>query len=393
MNDQRMKKRTVKVKDFSNRSYFPGTPDHPFHAITAIQEAVSKVPAPIYSFLQGGIIAIIFGNVEKALVITAFNLMDWVLLSLLPVCHISYGPPNLTALVLAVMRLPFLLLPSPFSLIIQGIGTLLILYGFYIEPQYPRVNRYHLQLSGSSERSHLVRIVHLSDLHMEYITRREERVIEMVNKISPDLVLYTGDFFNISFQHDPETFKDIIQFFEKIEAKFGIYGVTGSPSVDLPESIAAISSNIRLHLIDDSSLVLDVNGAKVELVGLACTHQPGKDVKRLAGLLEDHLVDARILLYHSPDIAPELEALPIDLQVSGHTHGGQVQLPFIGAIYSGSLYGLKFTNGFYQVNQSPYLIISRGLGLEGDAAPRVRFLSPPEIGLISLEISQDNVQL
>jgi predicted MPP superfamily phosphohydrolase len=69
-----------------------------------------------------------------------------------------------------------------------------------------------------------------------------------------------------------------------------------------------------------------------------------------------------------------------------------VRIPFVGPIFTGSLYGLRFSSGYYQINHGIRLILSRGLGLEGEAAPRVRFLSPPEIGLISIEINQDNVE-
>jgi hypothetical protein len=84
------------------------------------------------------------------------------------------------------------------------------------------------------------------------------------------------------------------------------------------------------------------------------------------------------LLYHSPDLAPLAAKFDIDLQLSGHTHGGQVRLPFIGALFTGSLYGKRFEMGRYQLGKL-ILFITRGLGLEGAAAPRVRFLCPPEV--------------
>ena len=85
-----------------------------------------------------------------------------------------------------------------------------------------------------------------------------------------------------------------------------------------------------------------------------------------------------ILLYHSPDLAPQAAGLDIDLQLSGHTHGGQVRLPGLGAIVTGSLYGRRFQSGKYSLGNMT-LYITRGIGLEGAGAPRVRFLCPPEI--------------
>jgi predicted MPP superfamily phosphohydrolase len=66
------------------------------------------------------------------------------------------------------------------------------------------------------------------------------------------------------------------------------------------------------------------------------------------------------------------------LQLSGHTHGGQVRLPLFGALYAGSLYGKRFESGRRQVGEMT-LYVTRGLGLEGKGAPRVRFLCPPEM--------------
>ena len=85
-----------------------------------------------------------------------------------------------------------------------------------------------------------------------------------------------------------------------------------------------------------------------------------------------------LLLYHSPDLAPNASRNGIDLQLSGHTHGGQVRLPVIGALYTGSLYGKRFEAGRYLVNGMT-LYTSRGLGMEGAIAPRVRLLCRPEI--------------
>ncbi|MCA1553353.1 MAG: metallophosphoesterase, partial [Chloroflexi bacterium] len=91
-----------------------------------------------------------------------------------------------------------------------------------------------------------------------------------------------------------------------------------------------------------------------------------------------------ILLYHSPDLAPQAAALgTIDLQLAGHTHGGQVRLPFYGALLTSSLYGKQLEMGLYQLRDM-LLYVSRGVGLEGMGAPRARFRCRPEVTLITL---------
>jgi predicted MPP superfamily phosphohydrolase len=88
----------------------------------------------------------------------------------------------------------------------------------------------------------------------------------------------------------------------------------------------------------------------------------------------------RIFLYHTPDLAPEAAQAGMDLQLSGHTHGGQLRIPFYGALYAASLYGKAFESGRREIGNLT-LYVSRGIGLEGGGAPRMRFNCPPEIVL------------
>jgi hypothetical protein len=90
-----------------------------------------------------------------------------------------------------------------------------------------------------------------------------------------------------------------------------------------------------------------------------------------------------ILLYHSPELMPLVQQYPVDLYLCGHTHGGQVRFPFYGALITSSSLGKRYEMGPY-VEQGTTLYISRGIGLEGLSAPRIRLLCPPEIILFTL---------
>lgn len=386
MKPQKLKTLSIQPRDFSKQVHFPGTPDNPYHKIEDLDKTLSKLPLLFYAVLLSGLVYLVSQKPSRSLYFFAFVLIDFILLSLLPIFKISFGPPTLTGLILALMRAPFLLFNFPVMLVFQGLGTFMVVYGFYIEPQFPKITTYRVPIFRNGNRPLSVKIVHISDLHMEYWTQRERRVIEQINQLSPDIVFFTGDFFNLSNQHDPDTAQDIIDFFDQIKAKEGIFAVTGSPSVDLAESISKIQPKLKLKLLQDEYEDIQINGQRMRIIGLNCTHHPEEDANRLRKVITTPNPPPSILLYHSPDIAPHIQDLPIDLQLSGHTHGGQVQIPWLGPIYAGSLYGVTFTSGFYQLLNAHYLIISRGIGLEGDAAPRIRFFSLPEVGLISLEI-------
>ena len=391
---QKVKTRHIPAKDFSNKAYFPGTEDHPFHAINTLDRYVSKIPAILFPFLFGGLVYLLTRDLLRSAIFTGFILADLLILILLPKLKVSFGPPTLPTVFLAILRLPFMLLFGlPIALGFQIVGTLCVIYGFIIEPQYPKVETYKITkiISGAGS---AIRIVHLSDLHMEYLTQTEERAIQAINALQPDLILFTGDFFNLSHRQDEVTNQDIVRFFNQIDAPYGIFAVTGSPAIDPAENLDWILARTSIQLITNQSVTIEINGKKVQLYGLSCSHRPGEDAQKLSKLFGDSAPsgDANILLYHSPDLAPEVANSGLDLQLSGHTHGGQVQIPFLGPLFSASLYGNQLSQGHYLVNGRLNLIVSRGLGLEGNAAPRVRFFSPPEIGLITFEFLQDNVK-
>jgi predicted MPP superfamily phosphohydrolase len=138
-------------------------------------------------------------------------------------------------------------------------------------------------------------------------------------------------------------------------------------------------SGLRVRWLRDERVTLGVDGRHVEVVGMACTHVPEADAPRLQALVNGSARERfTILLYHSPDLAPDAARLGIDLQLSGHTHGGQVRLPLYGALYASSVYGKRFEMGLRRVGDL-HVFVSRGIGMEGMGAPRVRFLCPPEM--------------
>jgi len=90
-----------------------------------------------------------------------------------------------------------------------------------------------------------------------------------------------------------------------------------------------------------------------------------------------------IFLYHSPDLIEDVKDSNVDLYLAGHTHGGQVCLPFYGAIITFSKFGKKYEAGRYKVGDAE-LYVNRGLGMEGGKAPRVRFFARPEIAVFDI---------
>jgi len=103
----------------------------------------------------------------------------------------------------------------------------------------------------------------------------------------------------------------------------------------------------------------------------------------MAGLPTNPCAPFTLLLYHTPDLMPQAVRAGVDLYLCGHTHGGQIRLPLIGALVTSSRFWKRYEMGRY-VEGNTTLYVNRGLGMEGFGAPRARFLCPPEIALLEL---------
>lgn len=366
---------TVAPRDFSRRKHFPGTDSSRFDLAIRSAERVDSLPGPIFVILLAALAApLAIRDSRVAFTLWMFMLGDWALLALLPRARRSFGPSKPPTLLLAFLRLPPALLPFTGSFVLQLLGTALVIYGFWIEPQ--RVNLTRVQLTSPKLKAGTrLRLIHLGDLHVERETGRERHVIELVHALAPDLILFSGDVLSLSTVYDKIAWEHARHILSNLSAPLGVYAVPGSPPVDVPDVISQVTDGTPVRWLVDEELLLP---AQVRLVGLGCTHRPNADAKRLRAIHPQGTLEFTVLLYHTPDLAPEAVACGIDLQLSGHTHGGQVRLPFLGALYTSSLYGKRFESGQYRIGEM-LLYVTRGIGMEGKGAPRVRFLCAPEV--------------
>ena len=375
------------IPDFSQRRNFPGTLDNGFDVILRKFDEIENIPAVLFAGMLF-LLAMLptFGNWAWTAGLFLFYLVDWVLLGLLPTAGRSFGPPKPPTLILAVARMVFAFLPFPIAVVLQVAGTLMVIYGFWIEPHTVTVTHQKLT-SPLLRKGQPVRVLHLGDLHIERITARERQLNRLIETLKPDLIIFSGDILNLSYLEDPEAWQSAREILEEWKAPCGTFVVTGSPAVDLDYVFPTLIEGMdHLKWLKEDRVTVDVKGQIIDIIGLTCTHKPFIDGPKLdvlaAGRKERHFT---ILNYHTPDLAPNAaNSGEIDLQFSGHTHGGQIRLPLFGAPFAASLYGKRFESGRIQVGTMT-LYVTRGIGMEGKAAPRVRFLCPPEIILWELD--------
>ncbi len=371
--------RPLSPSDFRNRRYFPGTHGNPFDLVLRVARTIQALPRPVFAVLLAGL-ALLAARGQWLLAggLFAFYLGDWALIAALPRAQKSFGPAKPPSLLLALLRAPFALLPVPLALAAQAIGTGLVVYGFWIEPGRVALTRQSLHSPKWKADGLPLRVLHLGDLHVERLTDRERQVVALARETAPDLILFSGDFLNLSNVYDPVAWEAARAVLRQLTAPLGVYVVAGSPPVDEPDVLPQLLRDLPLRWLQDEKVTLNHHGQSFDLIGLTCTHKPFEEAPRLAALVDHNAQRFKLLLYHTPDLAPEAAALGLDLQLSGHTHGGQVRLPILGAIYSGSLYGKRFEAGRRQLGGLT-LYVTRGIGMEGEGAPRVRFLCPPEV--------------
>ena len=327
----------------------------------------------------------------------AFTLADGISLALLPQKGRSFGPVTPPLLALAIVRtalifgmgllwtsLPGLALAAALNLAI----LVAAIYATWVEPFRLRVTQAELRspkLNGHTP----LRLLHVSDVHVERITAREENLLRLVEELAPDVIVLTGDYLTLSSIHNTVAQTEARDLLARLCDAAGprcpIYAITGSPPVDHPGIVPSIFEDLPLTWLMDEVEELHLNGHSLRLAGLRCTADRRRDVPRLRHLLNGDPAQApfTLLLYHSPDLMPEAAELGIDLYLCGHTHGGQIRLPLFGAVFTSSEFGKRYEMGRYEENGTT-LYVSCGLGMEGMGAPRARFLAPPEIVLWTL---------
>ena len=269
--------------------------------------------------------------------------------------------------------------------IIQLMAAASLMWGAVVEPFKLQLTLLSISSSKIPADGEPVRILHISDLHIERLTKRENKLLDLVDLAKPDLILITGDYLNLSCIRDDKAQADVKHLLDQLTAPLGVYAVLGSPPVDEREVVPHLFDGLDIELLVDNNRTVQLpGGQQLLLMGLDCSHDLPLDRKRLMGLVEqnpDRLLS--ILLHHSPDLFDGAVEHEVDLYLCGHTHGGQVRLPWIGAILTSSDFGRRFQMGLYHENTTN-MYVSRGVGLEGLSAPRVRILCPPEITLITI---------
>ncbi len=252
------------------------------------------------------------------------------------------------------------------------------------EPSRMEVNQVRLQLPRLARPFSGLRLVQISDLHFGgWMTAGRMRdAAQAVLDQSPDLVVITGDFV-MGHHYVPDILEKLGQLAEALQlfsGRFPTFGVLGNHDYWLGRS--SVMDTLRLagiQVLNNAVHTLELGGAKLHIAGVDDVLLRQAQVERVVSQLPNE--GCAVLLAHEPDFADTSAATGrFDLQLSGHSHGGQVVLPWIGPPVLPYL-GQKYPSGLYKVGDM-LQYTNRGLGM---SPPYIRFNCRPEITVFTLE--------
>jgi len=223
-----------------------------------------------------------------------------------------------------------------------------------------------------------LKIAQLSDIHAGIYLRKKKIVeaVKIVNKLNPDIIVLTGDYILNSERY----IYPCIEAFSKLKATIGIYSCIGNhDNMVNRELIVKELKSANLNILIEENQKLSYNGQEFYVAGTEDLWYPIKPnlKKALKDIPEESF---KILLSHQPDIFDEAVKRNVNLTLSGHTHGGQISIPFFGMPLNIVMFVTHYISGLFKKDKS-YLYVNNGIGFVG---PPFRLNVPPEISLITL---------
>ncbi len=268
------------------------------------------------------------------------------------------------------------------------------IYVTQIEPRWIEVTRLDVLLPGLLEPLDGFTIAQLSDLHLgPYVSiEHVRRSVEITNDLGADLIVLTGDFVYHSASYSAACAQELAS----LHAEYEVYAVLGNHDIwTNARRVTESLIQVGITVLRNDRQPLEVGSAHLWLLGIKDTGYTGyiggsfdrfqamwqETRDDLAALMEGIPADEpRLLLVHNPDFTEMLPKGRIDLALCGHTHGGQVRLPFVGTPVVPSCFGEKYASGLVQ-GPSTLVYVNRGIGL---IPPPVRFNCRPEVTLLRL---------
>jgi predicted MPP superfamily phosphohydrolase len=260
--------------------------------------------------------------------------------------------------------------------ILSGIGLLGLgvgAYGYWIEPFRLEVTRRDVRLGGMDPRMDGFSLLQISDIHISdwMLKGYLDRVVAQANALQPDVIALTGDYLYRDLDGmEPE----LRRFFSSLKANQAVVAILGNHDHwDGPDRVVSLFAETGITDLTNTTIEFSRDGGRLIVAGLDDPWEKKDQLDQVAA----HIPDGQkaVLLVHEPDYAEKYAAADkFSIQISGHTHGGQVRIPWLGAVVTPE-HGSRYQAGMYRVGDM-WVYTNRGIG----AVPiRLRLNCRPEI--------------
>ncbi|BAC13354.1 hypothetical conserved protein [Oceanobacillus iheyensis HTE831] len=272
----------------------------------------------------------------------------------------------------------------------RSFGSLITLIGlsggtyFYakdIEPNLLKVTEEPIHFPNIPAAFHNFRIIQFSDTHIGFhydLDQFKELAIK-INQLQPDLILFSGDLVDKpnQFYWDDR----IVEILRSMNAEYGKYWIYGNHDHGGygTEIVKDIMEAGEFSLLQNESVPISKDGSYFTLAGIDDVMLGKPDLNKALQNQQEN--DFTILLSHEPDFADITKNYPVQVQLSGHSHGGQVRFPFIGDLYTPP-YAEKYVQGKYDLHPNFNLYVNSGIGT---TRLPYRFLCKPELHMYELK--------
>lgn len=267
-----------------------------------------------------------------------------------------------------------------FFLIIFLLITITIIYARYGGTSGLITKEYKIETSLIGEDFDGLKVVHFSDLHYLRVTNNDKlkEIVDEINLIKPDIVFFTGDLIDKDFTLTDKDKDDLINGLSSIKAKYGKYAVLGNHDyVKNIEIFKDIYSNSNFNLLQNSyDIIYSSNNDKLFIGGVDNYSYNEADINKVMEYFNDNSdISYKIILVHEPDYIDNiLTSYNVNLVLAGHSHNGQINIPYIKNFFLP--YGSrKYYENYYKVNDTD-LYISSGIG---ESSVNFRLFNKPSI--------------
>jgi hypothetical protein len=274
------------------------------------------------------------------------------------------------------------------------------LWAFWYEPSSLVVKNYDLKIKQWNPAHNNLKIVAISDIHggSNFITEEKIRkVVELANERNADLIVLLGDFVSEQTFNRTELKMPVSALADNLaglKARHGVFAVLGNHDFryDLPK-VRSELERIGIRVLDGEATVINHNGQDLTILGLAEVLKVNEwyaFANQAKNALKETKAEGNVLaLVHNPDAIAMISggflvSENLRLVLAGHTHGGQVRLPFVGSIIVPSSYGQKYALG-HVVENGIDMFVTTGIGT---SILPVRFGVPPEISVLTISANE-----